>query len=458
MKSSRTFIMMPLCTALALPALLMALGPSLLSAGEPPARRPNVLFLFADDQRADAIGELGNPHLKTPNLDRLARSGLVLRNAYCLGSNMPAVCTPSRNMLLSGRAYFRWQGPLAPADAPNFPDAMKAAGYETYHHGKRGNTATLIQKRFDHDHYVNDQIDRTNGEPCQTIVDHAIEFLEQRQNKQPFFMYLAFSNPHDPRVAAKAYRSLYKPEEIPLPANFLPVHPFDNGEMTIRDEKLAPWPRTPDEIRRHLHDYYAVISGMDHHIGRLLAKLDSLRLAEETIIIYSADHGLSLGSHGLMGKQNLYDDTMRVPLILRGPGIPAGRSDALVYLLDIFPTVCDLVGAPIPEGLDGQSMAGVLRDKPARTRETLFFAYRDIQRAIRDDRWKLIRYPKIDVTQLFDLRADPGEQTNLAGDPAHASRIAELTEELRKWQKDLGDTAPWTVANPKPARWIPPRE
>lgn len=440
--------------------LFLIAGPPLLPEAraydENASTRPHVLFLLVDDQRADALGALGNPVLRTPHLDRLVARGTVMRNAYCLGSNSPAVCTPSRNMLLSGRAYFRWKGPLAPAEAPNFPDAMKIAGYETYHHGKRGNTATLIQKRFDHDKYVHDETDRTNGEPCREIVDEAIEFLERRESNRPFFMYLAFSNPHDPRVAAEEYRSLYDPRQIPLPANFLPLHPFNNGEMTVRDEKLAHWPRTPEEIRRHLHDYYAVISGMDRHIGRLLAKLDETKLSQNTLIIYSSDHGLALGSHGLMGKQSLYDHSMKVPLILAGPNIPPGRSDALVYLLDIFPTVCELVGAEVPAGLDGRSFAGALLGRPRDARDSLFLAYRDMQRSVRDERWKLIRYPEVSVTQLFDLKADPDERSNLASDPAQAPRLAAMLARLRAWQQHYGDEAPLVVASPKPAAWAPP--
>lgn len=428
-------------------------------ATEIPSARPSVLFLFADDQRADALGALGNPALKTPNLDRLVARGMVLRNAYCLGSNSPAVCTPSRNMLLSGRAYFRWKGPLAPADAPNFPDAMKAAGYETYHHGKRGNVATAIQKRFDHDKYVNDVADRTNGEPCRDIVDGAIDFLANRSPAtKPFFMYLAFSNPHDPRVAAESYRNLYREQDLPLPANYLPLHPFNNGEMEVRDEKLAPWPRTPEEVRQHLHDYYAVISAMDRHMGRLLRALDERKLTENTLVIYSADHGLALGSHGLMGKQSLYEHSMKVPLIVAGPTIKPGRSDALVYLLDIFPTVCDLVGAEVPAGLDGRSFASVLRGQQAPTRDELFFAYRDVQRALRDERWKLIRYPEVNVTQLFDLENDPDEKTNLADRPTQAERVTAMLGRIREWQTHYGDETPLTVANPKPAAWMPPSE
>jgi arylsulfatase A-like enzyme len=444
--------------AVLLPGLLLIVNfRELAVVGAQPSTRPNVLFLFADDQRADTIAALGNPVIKTPNLDSLARSGFVMRNAYCLGANLGAVCTPSRNMLLSGRAYFRWKGNLASGDDPNFPDTMKAAGYETYHHGKRGNTATLIQAKFAHNKYLaNDQADRTSGEPGQAIVDDAVGFLAQRNPDKPFFMYLAFANPHDPRVAAQKYLDLYQRDQIPLPKNYLAVHPFDNGEMTVRDEQLAPWPRTESEVRRQLHEYYAVISGLDSHIGRLLQRLKDLKLDGNTIVIFSADHGLAMGSHGLMGKQNLYDHSMKPPLIFSGPGIPKGRSDALVYLLDIFPTACELVGANAPSGLDGKSFADVLRGKTNAIRDRLFLSYRDVQRAVRDDRWKLIRYPQINRTQLFDLKSDPDEMRDLAGEPAQAARVEQMMTQMRDWQKQLGDVAPFALDNPKPAIWKPP--
>jgi arylsulfatase A-like enzyme len=370
---------------------------------------------------------------------------------------MGAVCTPSRNMLLSGRAYFRWTGPQAPGDPPNFPLSMKAAGYETYHHGKRANTALNIQDRFDLNRYLkNDLEDRTDGEPGRSIIDDAIRYLEQRKEDRPFFMYLAFGNPHDPRVAAQKYLDLYRREDIPLPKNFLPVHPFDNGEMTIRDELLAPWPRTEAEIRRHLHEYYAVISGLDHHIGRLLDVLKARGQAEKTIVIFSADQGLAIGSHGLMGKQNLYDDGMKVPLVFAGPGIPKGRSEALVYLHDIYPTVCELAGTSVPPGLDGVSFKGVLDGRTNVGRDTLFFSYRNVQRAIRDRDWKLIRYPEINRTQLFNLREDPDETRDLSGDPHHEARIAAMMAGLRAWQETLGDKLALTSGSPRPAPFEPP--
>src|SRR5687767_13466899 len=263
---------------------ILALITILLASAVLAADKPHVVFLFADDQRADTIAALGNPHIKTPNLDQLATSGMVFRNAYCLGANVGAVCTPSRNMLLSGRTYFRWQGPQAQPDMPNFPTSMKAAGYETYHHGKRGNTSPAIQAQFDHNKYVVDLEDRTNGEPCQTIVNEAIDFLKARDKTKPVFMYLAFSNPHDPRVATDKYMRLYERDKIPLPKNYLPLHPFNNGEQFVRDELLAGFPRTEDEVRKHLHDYLAVITALDGHIGRLLAELKVRGLYDNTKI------------------------------------------------------------------------------------------------------------------------------------------------------------------------------
>jgi arylsulfatase A-like enzyme len=436
--------------------LLVACSSVAAQAETTPTNAPNVLFLFADDMRADSIGALGNPVIKTPHLDRLVERGFAFRNAYCLGGNMPAVCTPSRNMLLSGRAFFRWQGPFAPGEAPNFPLSLSAAGYQTYHHGKKSNTAINIQARFDINKYVNENIERTSGEPGKLIVDDAIAFLKERNDARPFFMYLAFGNPHDPRLAAAKYMDQYERDKIPLPKNFLPQHPFDNGEMTVRDEQLAPWPRTEAELRKQTHEYYAVMTGMDAHIGRLFATLAELKQMDNTIIIFSADQGIALGSHGLLGKQNLYDAGMKSPLVLAGPGIPHGTSDALVYLLDIYPTVCQLVGAPIPTDLDGRSFQPVLAGQAKATRNELFLAYREVQRAWRDERWKLIRYPQVNMTQLFDLANDPDEMRNLANDPAQKSRIEEMLSKLASAQRSFGDTLPLTVANPKPAQWTPP--
>lgn len=430
------------------------------------AAKPNVLFLFADDMRADSVAALGNPVVKTPNLDSIVNRGFVFRHAFCFGGNSAAVCTPSRNMLLSGRSYFRWQnltgpngkklGPMAPGDAPNFPLSMKDAGYVTYHEGKKGNTAVNIQAKFDHNIYIEETKDRNSGEPGMLIADDAIAFLKGRKEEKPFFMYLAFGNPHDPRVAAQKYLDMYDRSKIPLPEDFMPQHPFDNGEMVIRDEQLSPWPRTEEEIRKHLHEYYAVITAMDHHIGRILATLKELGQLDNTIILFSADQGIAIGSHGLLGKQNLYNAGMNSPLFFAGPGIPKGSSDAMVYLLDIYPSICDLVGAPVPPGIDGISFKPVIEGRAQVTREELFLAYQQVQRAVIADGWKLIRYPQINRSQLFDFANDPHELKDLSADASQAARLSALMAKMEKWQKHYGDDLPLTSAMPKPAEWTAP--
>lgn len=421
------------------------------------AQRPNVLFLFTDDQREDTIRALGNPHIKTPNLDKLVQSGLAFRNAYCMGGYSGAVCLPSREMLMTGRAWFAVRG-LA-RDAPNLPRSMNEAGYVTYHYGKRGNTPVAIQALFAHNQYLKDNEDRTTGYPGRTVADAAIAFLKDYQKSRarepaakPFFMYLAFANPHDPRVAAKEYLDQYDAARLPLPPNFKPLHPFNNGELLVRDERLAPWPRPEANIRSQIRDYYAVITALDAQIGRILDCLRQIGQYDNTIIIFSSDQGIALGSHGLMGKQNLYEHSMGVPLVLSGPGIPRGKSsDALAYLLDVYPTICELVGAKVPSGLDGRSLVPVIRGQTAEVRDTIFLAYRDVQRAVRHGRWKLIRYPQVNRTQLFDLQEDPFELHDLSGDPAQAGRIKDLMTRLEAEQRRFGDKQPLVVDKPGPA-------
>ena len=418
-----------------------------------PKKRPNVLFLFTDDQREDTVAALGNPHIITPNLDGLVKEGFAFTNAYCMGGNSAAVCLPSRKMTLRGRSWFSVD--TVPPNGPCFPATMNEAGYVTYHHGKRGNVDKWAHGFFDQSHYLNDGVDRTSGYPGKPVADDAIAFLREHKKNdsgKPFFMYLAFGNPHDPRVAAKEYLDLYDPAKIPLPPNFLPFHPFNNGEMKIRDERLAPWPRTPEVIRKHLRDYYAVVTALDAQIGRILAALKEIGEYDNTIILFSSDQGIAIGSHGLMGKQNLYEHSMGAPLFFTGPRIPKGKSsDAFAYLFDIYPTVCELVGAETPKSLEGKSLAGIVQGTSAGVRDTILLAYKNVQRAVRRGQWKLIRYPEVNVTQLFDLEADPYETKNLADDPAQAERVKELMDVLAEEQKRFGDKAPLTVENPKPA-------
>ena len=415
------------------------------------SRRPNILFLLTDDQRADTIHALGNPVIQTPTLDRLARSGLVFRNCYCMGSDMPAVCFPSRSMLLSGRSLFHLkhkQGGYGVRYAINFPKTLREAGYETYHHGKRQNGPTGIYKDFEHEKYlVNDDAERLSGRPGQEIADAAVTFLEKRKRDRPFFMYLAFGNPHDPRVVIPEYRRRYDEAAMPLPANYLPMHPFDNGWLTGRDERLAPWPRTPAEVKKHITDYYGVITYLDEQIGRILEALRRSGEYDHTIILFSSDHGLALGSHGLMGKQSVYEVALKPPLFVAGPGIRRGETNAFVYLHDIFPTVCDLVGIKTPAGLDATSFADVLTGKRDTARDAIFLAFMQCQRALRVGDWKLIRYPEINKSQLCNLRDDPDEIHDVSA--KHPDKERELMMLLARRQAANGDALPLSSPHPR---------
>jgi arylsulfatase A-like enzyme len=227
--------------------------------------------------------------------------------------------------------------------------------------------------------------------------------------------------------------------------------------MSVRDERLLPWPRPPDGVRQMLADYYRYISYLDSLIGQVLDALEATHLNTNTFVVFSADSGVARGSHGLIGKQNLYEHSLRVPLIIAGPGIPAGRrTEGMCYLFDVLPTLGKLAGVRAPPGSEGLDFSATLRDpeKPARPR--LVFAYKNVQRALRDERWKLIRYPEVDQTQLFDLQNDPQETKNLAGQTAYTDKVQEMMARLKEELSGSGDSAPLRVPNPKPSAWTPP--
>ncbi len=421
--------------------------------------KPNVLFLFSDDQRHDTIAALGNAHIITPNLDRLAKRSFVFENAYNFGGNSGAVCIPARNMMMTGKNHFHFDNKQRDKGlGATFPKSMKAAGYETYFREKSG-TANLphIRTQFEHFKDVDMVKALASGYAARGIVNDAIQFIKTDRDKaRPFFMYLGLPCPHDPRWSAAEFRDMYDPATLPLPVNYKPQHHYDMGMMTIRDESLEGWPRTKETIRRTLHDYYSLITSMDADIGRLLNTLDELGLTKDTIIVYSSDQGIAAGSHGLLGKQSLYEDVQRVPLLFSGPGIDQGKSDAFAYIFDILPTVCSLVGAADPQGIDGKNLAPIMSGKEKKVRDHVLLAYRETQRSVRNERWKVYQLPAINRTMLFDLKNDPYEMTDLSANPEFSEVRENMMTLLKEEQQLAGDTLALTSKHPKTAGFTPP--
>jgi arylsulfatase A-like enzyme len=472
------------------------------AAGRAAKKRPNFLFLFADDQAFRSIGALNNAEVETPNLDRLAARGTVFTHAFNQGSWTGAVCVASRAMLITGQYLFHAQKSVGRSETPLWGSVMGAAGYDTFLTGKWHNgKATAIRsfqcgRAIGAGMYGSDKVKAYNrpqpgndwtpyetkwtghwtptvwdietgpdgeraGKPYQVhkhtsqlYADEAIAYMQQHAasgSQKPVFMYVAFNAPHDPRQSPQSFVDMYPPEKIKIPANFLPEHPFDQGDHRLRDEVLAPFPRTRHAVQVHRSEYYAIISHLDQQLGRILDALQETGQADNTYVIFTADHGLAVGQHGLMGKQNQYDHSVRVPLIFVGPNIAKGRSiDAMVYLQSVNPTVCELAGVAIPPSVEFPSLVGLLNGSGSPPHDAILGAYRHFQRMVRTDRYKLIRYPHVGRVQLFDVRDDPRETRNLAADPAYAAVVERLTERLKELQKLAGDTL--DLDHPAPPR------
>jgi arylsulfatase A-like enzyme len=472
--------------------------------------RPNVLWIYTDDHRYTGVHALGGQAVQTPYIDQLAAEGLVFTNTYLMGSFSGATCIPSRANLLTGRHLFALDGigHHLPPDHTTAGEAFRAAGYHSHIVGKwHQDNASLARSfdsgttlmglgryladqyrmplwdwdpsgRYDHaDAYrlvfdtdgttvrrpLSDEDRRgpigdefTGPHVSEIFADGAIDFLEAYDGDDPFFMYLAFCTPHDPRQAPKDFKDMYPENEVELPPSCRPQHPFDNGHMMVRDEELAPWPRTPEIARQHLSDYYAIISHLDAQIGRVIQSLKDRGLYGKTLIVFAGDSGLAVGCHGLMGKQSVYDeDGVHIPFIISGGAAPerGRRIDALSYIHDILPTTCDLVGVPTPETATGKSLVPVIEGRVPAIRDHTYHAYRQHQRAYREGDYKLIEYVRAPdstrdgrtfvagsrVTQLFNIAEDPWETTDLSIFPDYQERVEQMRSAMMARALDLGD-------------------
>lgn len=458
-------------------------------------KRPNFLFILVDDQSPFDL-KCYNPQstLETPNIDRLASEGMVFDGAYHMGSFSGAVCTPSRHMIMSGRTV--WHLPIGPGAATcpanleqqTIPAVFNRAGYATMRTCKRENSYEAANKQFTVRHDATKR-GGTHESGSGWHGDRVIEYLAQRESTRdtkPFLIYFGFSHPHDTRDGTPQLLKKYgavnhtdqsvpppaNPDSPKLPPNYLPAHPFENGDSNVRDEVAVSgvW-RHRDErtIRNELGREFACSENIDIQIGRVLARLEALGELDNTYIIYTADHGMAIGRHGLQGKQNLYQHTWRVPFIVKGPGVKSGsRVVGNIYLLDVLATLCDLASVAPPETNEGTSFKPVLLGQKPAVRDVLYGVYnggdKPGMRCVKQGDWKLIKYDvkngSVHETQLFNLKDNPNEllvehhdakvaaligasptanQRNLANDPQHAAKLTELESLLLAEMRRLND-------------------
>ncbi len=468
--------------------------------------KPNVIFIFADDQCYNTIGALGNDEVITPNLDKLVDNGITFTHAYNMGAWNGAVCQASRTMLNSGlpvwKAYQHQQKVYNKGKGveSSWAKMMEAEGYDTYMTGKwhvhlsaekafmntthirpgmpkdTWNHYAMVQNFKDleegkkWDSYLDFMpvgynrplnADDQSWSPVDTafggfwdggqhwsevLRDDAINFIDQaKANEKPFFMYLAFNAPHDPRQAPQKYQDMYDVNALSVPDNFQELYPereaIDNGP-SLRDAALAPFPRTEYATKVHKKEYFASITHLDAQIGVIIDALKASGKADNTYIIYTADHGLAVGEHGLFGKQNMYDHSIRAPFILYGPGLDRGKKvDAQIYLQDAMATALDLAGSARKDSIFFKSIMPLAIDESMGSAyPAIYGGYLNCQRMVSDGQFKLILYPEVKVMKLFDLNNDPLEMHNLAEADDQQERVKTLFDQLKSLQREVGDT------------------
>jgi len=441
-------------------------------------KRPNFLFVLVDDQSPFDLKTYDpNSILDTPTINQLAEEGMVFESARHMGSMNGAVCTPSRHMIMTGRTV--WHLPKSAGYKESAaPDSLELqsmgavfnrAGYKTMRTCKKGNSYKAANAQFTE---VRDATKRGGTEETGSAWHgkQVLEYLSQRETENvedPFFIYYGFSHPHDvrdgtPELLAKYGATNHKDstnlppksdKQPQLQENYLSAHPFHHGHPNLRDEVNVSgvWRKRDEQtVRNELGREYACSENIDIQLNKVLKKLEAMGELDNTYIIYTSDHGMSIGRHGLMGKQNLYEHTWRVPFIIKGPGItPGSRVEGNIYLADILPTLCDLAEIEIPTTVESQSFKPILEGKKTALRDVMYGVYaggtKPGMRTVKKGDWKLIKYDVLDgkvrETQLFNIAENPYEYiaehhkedpklTDLAEDPTYAEKLKEMEDVL----------------------------
>lgn len=471
----------------------MALGADAAQIARP-ARRPNFIFITTDGHRPQCLSLNGDPVVKTPNFDRIGREGVQFRNSFVTN----ALCLPSRASVLTGMYGHNTgcvdnKGRVIPREVPMFTDMLRDAGYEVSLFGK-AHVGKLGERNWDYyfgypgaatDYFwplveegANGKVDKPSvhdGYVDDVITDRAIDWLKHRGSK-PFCMMFWFQSPHAPFFRARRHLDLYNGLSIPKPATFdddLKGYPGKPRAFADADNKIGTYSRrsqTKANCARSLEeltkDYYAGIVGADENAGRLFKALADLGQLDDTVILFSADHGFFLGEWRMYDKRFMHEPSIRVPMLVRYPRMiqPGQTFDQMTLNLDVTPTFLELAGVKVPETMQGRSLVPFFKGQaPKNWRTDWLYEYyeypgpHDVRknRGVRTDRYKLIHYyEEPQEFELYDLQEDPGELHNLYGDARHASLVKDLRNRIEELRKETDDH--YVYQEPPPAQKAAP--
>jgi arylsulfatase A-like enzyme len=473
---------------------LLALLPALLLAGPAAAQqpRPNILYIMADDHAAHAISAYGSKINATPNIDRIAQGGLRLTNCFVTNS----ICTPSRAAILTGK-YAHINGvPVFNAfdgSQPTLAKYLQAAGYHTGMIGKWHLFSdptgfdywNILPGQGAYHNPVLIEMGQRRQHPgaycTDLITDSALDFMSKRPKDKPFFLMCHHKAPHRPWQPHPKYVQKWENVQVPEPATFndeltnFATRSDAAREATMRvDRDLtrndlkrdAPPNLSPEELKkwkyqRYMRDYLACIDSVDEGVGRLLDYLDKEGLANNTIVIYTSDQGFFLGDHDWFDKRFMYEESLRMPFVVRWPAQikPGTVNDRMVLNVDFAPTLLAAAGQPVPADMQGRSALPLWRgESPADWRTVMYYRYYHYPQdhrvqphyGVRNERYKLIYFNKINQWELFDLDSDPRELKNVYADPAYAATVMKLKDEINRLKKELKDEDQFAEKLPPP--------
>lgn len=457
-------------------SLLAGSAASSLASAQTRTKRPNIVFFLGEGQRYDALSIAGNPILKTPNHDRIAREGMMFRNAFCTN----ALCGPARAALLTG-LYSRSTGALSnehlnvplPSDIPLFTDLLREAGYEIaivgkvhinngveernwdYYFGHNDASNNYVRPLFKEgrDGKVGEELRYENFYPDDLAVDRALTWLEMRQSDKPFCLLVWFVAPHEPFFRARRHFNLYRGTVIPIPSTFdddLKGYPGKPASFVAAKNKIgtSPGHEACGSFEEVVKNYYAGLVAVDENIGRILHYLEERNILDDTAVVHSSDHGYFLGEWRMFDKRLMHEPSIRVPLMIRYPKrISAGTvRDETILDIDMAPTILDLAGVPAPSHMEGKSMIPLAQAPDPSFRNEWYYEYYEWvnpegvrpHRGIRTDQFKLIHYVmEPQEFEMYDLKNDPNETMNLYSDPRYAEQRQKLWARLQELQMQV---------------------